>query len=91
MDRKNIPLLLMLSAGAITCILTYVMHFNVLAKLVALFLVLVVFFVLGSALVWALDYFDKQNAETRRLAEEAAAAAAEEAAKESTEESVTEK
>ena len=61
MDRKNIPLLLMLTAGALTCILTYVMQFSVLDKLVSLFVVLVVFFVLGSILKWALDVFERQN------------------------------
>ena len=61
MNRKNIPLLLMLTAGAITCIITYVMKFSVLSKLVSLFLVLLVFFFLGSALKWALDAFERQN------------------------------
>lgn len=61
MDRKNIPLLLMLTAGAITCIITYVMKFSVLSKLVSLFVVLLIFYGLGSALKWALDSFDRQN------------------------------
>ena len=71
MDRKNIPLLLMLTAGGITCIITFVMKFSVLAKLVSLFFVLLVFYVLGSALKWALDSFDRQNEEAREAAKEA--------------------
>ena len=61
MDRKNIPLILMLTAGAITCIITYVMKFSVLSKLVSLFVVLLIFYCLGSALKWALDSFERQN------------------------------
>ncbi len=68
MNRKNLPLLLMLTAGAVTSIITFVRHYTVLAKLVALFTVMLVFFLLGSALKLALDYFDAQN-EKRRLEE----------------------
>jgi len=71
MNRKNIPLLLMLTAGAITCIITYVMKFSVLEKLVSLFMVLLIFFGLGSAMKWALDSFDRQN-QAAKEAEEAA-------------------
>ena len=68
MDRKNLPLLLMLAAGAVMCIISYVQKFTILAKLVSLFVVLLVFYLLGSILVWTLNYFDKQNEE--RLKEE---------------------
>ena len=85
MDRKNIPLLLMLTAGAVTCIITYVMQFSVLGKLVSLFLVLVVFFVLGSALKWALDTFERQNEAEKAARAEAEAAERERAEQESAE------
>lgn len=84
MNRKNLPLLLMLAAGAVTSIITYVKDYTLAGKLVALFVVLLVFYVLGTILKWALDYFDEQN--QKRLEEEAAQA--EET--ESTEESETE-
>ena len=61
MNRKNLPLLLMLTAGAVTCIITYIEKYTMNQKLVALFVVLLVFFVLGSILKWTLDYFDQQN------------------------------
>lgn len=61
MNRKNLPLLLMLTAGAVTCIITYIEKYTMNQKLVALFIVLLVFFVLGSILKWTLDYFDQQN------------------------------
>lgn len=63
MNRKNIPLLLMLVAGAATCINTYLMEYTMVRKLVSLFVVLVLFYILGSILQWTLDFFDKQNAE----------------------------
>ena len=63
MDRKNLPLLFMLTAGAVTCIITYIQNYSVLAKLVSLFGVLLVFFLLGSVLKWTLDRFERQNEE----------------------------
>ena len=63
MNRKNIPLLLMLTAGAVTCIITYIKRYSLNAKLISLFVVLVIFYVLGSILIWTMDYFEKQNEE----------------------------
>lgn len=68
MDRKNLPLLFMLTAGAVTCIITYIQNYSVLAKLVSLFVVLLLFFLLGSVLKWTLDRFERQNEE--KLSEE---------------------
>lgn len=61
MNRKNMPLLLMLGAAAVTSILTYVMHYTILQKLIALLVVLCIFYVLGSTLRWVLDTFEAQN------------------------------
>lgn len=61
MNRKNMPLLLMLGAAAVTSILTFVMHYTILQKLIALLVVLLVFYVLGSTLRWVLDTFEAQN------------------------------
>ena len=66
MSRKNLPLLLMLVAGAITCIITYIMDYSLTAKLVSLFLVMLLFCFLGSVLMWTLDFFDKQNQEKKK-------------------------
>ena len=63
MNRKNLPILLMLTAGAITCIITYIMDHAMIMKLVSLFLVMVLFYFLGSILKWTLDAFDRQNTE----------------------------
>ncbi len=65
MNRKNIPLLLMLTAGAVTCIITYLKKYPVNTQLIALFVVLVVFYILGNVLIWTLGYFEKQNEEKR--------------------------
>ena len=70
MNRKNLPLLLMLFAGAVTCIVTYVMDYSVAAKLVSLFFVLLLFYVFGSILKWTLDRFEKQNEEKAKLEEQ---------------------
>lgn len=61
MNRKNMPLIVMLVAGAVTCVITFVNHYSVFGKLVSLLAVLLIFYFLGSLLKWALDYFDAQN------------------------------
>ncbi len=61
LNRKNMPLILMLVAGVVTCIITYVQNYSILEKLVSLFFVLLLFYFLGSLLRWTLDYFDEQN------------------------------
>ena len=57
------PLLLMLVAGACTCIITLVRSYSVLASLVALFAVMLLFYCMGSAIRLLLDRFDRQNEE----------------------------
>ena len=66
MNRKNLPMLLMLTAGIVTCIITFVQQFTLLNKLVSLFCVMLLFYVLGSILKWTLDYFDSQNEKRRK-------------------------
>ena len=66
MNRKNMPLLMMLAAGAVTCIITFIRQYTILQKLISLFVVLLVFYVLGSVLKWTLDYFDAQNEKRRK-------------------------
>ncbi len=63
MNRKNLPLLLMLAAGAITCIITFIQKYSMHEKLISLFVVFLVFCVLGNVLKWTLDYFERQNEE----------------------------
>lgn len=68
MNRKSIPLVLMLLAGVVTCIITFVRKYSVIDKLVALLAVLVIFLILGNILRFTLDYFDQEN-EKRALEE----------------------
>lgn len=66
MNRKNIPLLLMLPAGAVTFIITFIQKYAMVEQLAILLAVLVLFYLLGSILVWTLDYFDRQNEKKRK-------------------------
>lgn len=68
MNRKNLPLLLMLTAGVVTCIVTFVQRAPALTRLVTLFVVLAAFCLLGYIFKWMLDIFDLQNEE--RMKEE---------------------
>lgn len=68
MNRKNLPLLLMLVAGIVCCIYTFILQYSTLGKLVSLFFVLLFFYLLGCLLNWTIDSF---KAETeKRLMEE---------------------
>ena len=70
MNRKNMPLLLMLIAGACTWIVTLVRSYSILASLVALFTVMLLFYCLGSVLRMLLDRFDRQNEEKEKQEQE---------------------
>ena len=61
MNRRKLPLILMLVAGAVTCIITLIRKYSVLHSLIALFGAFVIFFFLGSVMKWTLDYFDREN------------------------------
>ena len=73
MNRKKMPLLLMLIAGACTCIITLVRSYSVLSSLVVLFAVMLLFYCLGSAIRLLLDRFDRQNEEKEKQEQEAKA------------------
>lgn len=73
MDRKYMPLIIMLTAGAVTCVITYIRQYSIMGKLGTLLLVLILFYFLGNVLKWTIDRFEKQNAEKEaKEAEEAA-------------------
>lgn len=61
MNRKYMPLIIMLVAGAVTSIITFIMKFTILQKLTWLLVVLLIFYTLGSILKWQLDSFEEQN------------------------------
>lgn len=57
------PLLLMLAAGAVTSVITYIQQYSVTKKLAILFVVLLVFWILGSVLEMTINRFEVQNEE----------------------------
>lgn len=59
-------MVLMLLAGAATCIITFIRDYAMVERLGILLGVLVLFYLLGSILVWTLDYFDMQNEQKRK-------------------------
>lgn len=71
MKRRNIPLILMLVAGAVTGIITCVKGYSIVEKLTALLISLVVFYLIGVCFKTLLDVFDRQNAERQKAEEEA--------------------
>lgn len=71
MKRKNLPLIIMLIAGAITSIITFKKGYPLQEKLLMLLITLVIFYALGCLLAGTMNYFDKVNQE-KRLEEEKA-------------------
>lgn len=55
------PLILMLVAGAVTCIITFFQEYTMFERLLILFIVLLVFYILGSIMKATLNYFDRLN------------------------------
>ena len=85
MNKKNIPLIIMLIAGAVAVIRTYFLHYTIEQKLISVFLTLLIFYALGCIFIYIVGRFERQNeerlqkeeeerlAEEQRLAEEAEA------------------
>lgn len=68
MKRKMIPPIIMLTAGAITSILTFLMHYELKDALTVLLVALSVFYILGCVFKKMLDKFeDAIAAEKLRL------------------------
>ena len=66
---KYIPFLLMLSAGSITSIMTYIFQYEIKTALLVLLSVLLVFYCLGLLLINVIINFDKKNEEDRKAKE----------------------
>ncbi len=54
-------MVLMLVAGAVVCVVTWIRQYTIMGKLTALLITLIIFYALGSLLQWVLDLFDRQN------------------------------
>ena len=55
------PLILMLTAGAVTAVFAYFKGFGLSSMLIALLATLVVFYLIGSIIRMILDSFDRKN------------------------------
>jgi large-conductance mechanosensitive channel len=80
MKRKLLPLTLILIAGLVTAVITFIQKTTIVYKLVSLLIVFVVFYIIGSVIVMCLDHFDKVNRQKELEEAEAARKAAEELA-----------
>ena len=69
MKRKNLPLIIMLIAGAVISVITFIKDYELVKKLLLLLITLMVFYGLGSLLVFTMNHFDKVN-EQKRFEEE---------------------
>lgn len=71
MNRRTMPFIWMLVAGVFTCIMTFINEYSIVDKLLILSIVMLIFYMLGTAMRKALDSFDRQNEEKARAEEEA--------------------
>ena len=65
--RKLLPLAMMLFAGLVTVIITFIRGCSIIYKLVSLLIVFLIFYIIGSVIVYALDHFDKVNEKNAEL------------------------
>lgn len=63
MERKMIPLALMLLAGAICSIVCVVQGYDAFTMLLVLFIVLLVFYIMGCIIKRVMEAFEKENEE----------------------------
>ncbi len=66
MERKMIPLTLMLVAGAICSIICFVQGYDAFTMLLILFIVLLVFYFLGSIIKMVMEKFEQENEERNK-------------------------
>ena len=71
MKRRMSPIFLMLLAGAITSIITYIKDYELVKMLWTLLGVLIVFYALGVVIKKTLNLFDAQIEEAEKKAKEA--------------------
>lgn len=67
MDRRKLPVLFSLSAGAVSLIFSMIKNYSLFTRTWILLLSIIIFSALGSALQWLLDYFDKVNEKQKQI------------------------
>lgn len=70
MKRKMIPIILMLAAGAVTSIITFIKDYELIRMLWTLLIVLIIFYLLGAGIKRVLDLFDDQIKEAEEKEKE---------------------
>ena len=65
--RKLLPLAMMLFAGLVTVVITFIRGSSIIYKLVSLLIVFLIFYIIGSIIVYALDNFDKANEQASQM------------------------
>jgi hypothetical protein len=70
MKRKLIPLTMMLGAGLVTSVITFIRGDSIIYKLASLLIVFLVFYAIGSVIVMFLDHFDKVNSRQEMIEDE---------------------
>lgn len=70
MKRKMLPIILMLTAGAVASIITYLKDYELVRMLWILLAVFVIFYLIGLGVKKMLDVFDEQIAEEARKQDE---------------------
>lgn len=70
MKRKMIPIILMLAAGAVTSIITFMKNYELTRMLWTLLIVLIIFYLLGAGIKRVLDLFDDQIKEAEEKEKE---------------------
>lgn len=64
MNTKKIPAIVMLLAGLVVCIVTYIERYEFRDILKILMIVLIVFLIIGLVIKWLFDSFDISNDKT---------------------------
>ena len=71
MNKKNLPMLLMLVSGFVTCVYTFILQYSTLRKLVFLFTVMLISYLLCNIVVWVVDCFISESEKQLKEEEEA--------------------
>ena len=61
---------MMLSAGLVTAVITFIRGDSIIYKLASLLIVFLIFFAIGSVIVMFLDHFDKVNSKEAMFEDE---------------------
>ena len=67
MERRSIPVIITLVAGAISLLISMFQNYSLLKRTIILFFTFLIFYLLSSLLIYLLDYFDEQNEKKKQL------------------------